>query len=65
MLVQRDWTDNPELFGFVADALDTAADEVGVRVSAFDERDGYGSHGYITITDPDGRRFRVQLVEEL
>ena len=67
MKVQRQWTDEVELFEAVASCLENIQDyyESGeIETDARDERDSYDSDGYITIK-VDGRRFRVELAEIL
>lgn len=63
MRISKQWGDHPEIFALVADTLEDAADEYGVRIIARDEEDGYGEQGYIII-ETDGKRFSLSLNAE-
>lgn len=63
----RNWTNEQELFDVITEALcnDDRMEQENFRITARDEEDGYGGNGYILIRTPDGRRFSLDLNEEL
>ena len=65
MLVNREWSNEPEMFEAVTDALGEVESNGAFVVNALDERDEYGFDGYISIRTEDGRRFRLLLAEVL
>ena len=62
MLRQAEWNDNPELMEAVVMALDIAEEPLAVQ--ATNEQSSYGDDGSVII-NKDGRRFYLQLMEEV
>jgi hypothetical protein len=64
MKVKREWADEQEAFGAVAEALSEAEADSHMAVYASDEQGEYGERGTIII-EADGRRFAIELHEIL
>jgi hypothetical protein len=64
---QVQWTDEPEVFDLVTEALDNWYDDQQdgeISIDSRNEEDSYGDRGYIFITMPNGDRFSLQLNKE-
>jgi len=59
MQIQRQWSNEQDIFGLVASQLE-GMDDAGVI--ARDEQDSYGDEGYILIRR-NGRTFKLLLAE--
>ena len=64
MKVKREWADEQEVFGAVAEALSEAEVYGYMAVYARDEQGEYSERGTIII-EADGRRFAIELHEIL
>lgn len=70
MKVKRQWKEVPEVFEAVLEALDEhldadAVDGTMVLNASVDEKSSYGEDGYIVIRTEDGRRFYIEISEQL
>ena len=67
MKIKREWAEVDDVFGAVAEALESAATDgdADFTAHASEERGAYGEEGTLTLRMGDGRLFALELHEVL